>query len=272
MRQEGSSNRHNLTSNTPDTYDRSNRSRENVDYNDNSLSPSRFYQSSNLDDQYKEIHENDKITFKSFNSNYNYDDFTVDENLMNIEGVPDNILIGLSETRYAQDIISEELTSIQNMIDQTIGITIPNDIYPAVAQYSPNKTNGMICIKVIRAWELPDVTPTINPYFVFDWGLLGRSQTHAIKQSTTPLYNSILRFKSPRCDDSSIRNLLLAAPPLNIYLCNRNEKGSEDDVVGEAYIDDLSQEDNLNPLIVAVECSLRNIIFTSYLEVDVFTN
>lgn len=109
---------------------------------------------------------------------------------------------------------------------------------PVPAPYSPvTASEDMLCIKVLRAYDLPDVLGGTNPYILFDWGHLGRASTHAVKNTTAPEYNATLRFKSPSEHGSSLSTALMNSPPLSVTVHSRRES-MPDKVIGGIQLDD----------------------------------
>jgi hypothetical protein len=109
---------------------------------------------------------------------------------------------------------------------------------PTPAPYSPaTASQDMLCIKVFRAFDLPDVLGGTNPYVLFDWGHLGRASTHAVKNATSPNFNATLRFKSPSEHGSSLATALMNSPPLSISVYSRQESTS-DTFIGGIRLDD----------------------------------
>jgi Ca2+-dependent lipid-binding protein len=101
----------------------------------------------------------------------------------------------------------------------------------------------MLCIKVMRAYGLPDMLGGTNPYILFDWGHLGRASTHAVQNTTSPEFNATLRFKSPSEHGSSLSTTLMNSPPLSISVYSRNESLS-DVVIGGIQLDDKDMNSN----------------------------
>ena len=95
----------------------------------------------------------------------------------------------------------------------------------------------MLCIKVFKAYGLPDLLGGTNPYVLFDWGPLGRAATQAVKHTTSPEFNATLRFKSPSEHGSALSTALMNSPPLSISVYSRNESLS-DMLIGGIQLDD----------------------------------
>ena len=120
---------------------------------------------------------------------------------------------------------------------------------PGSVPYSPSTAaQDMLCIKVLRAYGLPDLLGGTNPYIFFDWGHLGRASTHAVRNTTSPEFNATLRFKSPSAHGSALGTALMSAPPLGISVHSRNESVS-DTVIGGIRLDDKDLNSN-HPLRV----------------------
>jgi hypothetical protein len=58
-------------------------------------------------------------------------------------------------------------------------------------------SNTLVSIKVIRAWSLSDTIGGSNPYVLIDWSSYGKCTTQSIKNSISPHFGSILKFRSP---------------------------------------------------------------------------
>ena len=111
---------------------------------------------------------------------------------------------------------------------------------PSAGTYTPTRQpSDMLCIKVLRAASLPQTLGAPNPYVVFDWGSLGKASTHAVLNSTRPVFNSTLRFRSPASQGVSLSDALMKSPPLELLLYSRRESTS-DDLLGHVTITDTS--------------------------------
>jgi hypothetical protein len=106
--------------------------------------------------------------------------------------------------------------------------------------YSPTRQpSDMFCVKVLRAYSIADTLTGPNPYIVFDWGALGKASTHTVRNSTSPLFNSSLRFRSPATQGSSLADALMKSPPLQLILYTKNDSIS-DECLGYCSITDTS--------------------------------
>ena len=97
---------------------------------------------------------------------------------------------------------------------------------------------NMVCVQVIRSWDLPETLTDTNPYVIIDWGKLGISKTQTIQNTIEPVFNSTLRFRFPfdfDCNYDAITNLKMKAhqlPSLKIYIYSKNFSIS-DELLGE---------------------------------------
>lgn len=101
----------------------------------------------------------------------------------------------------------------------------------------------MLCIRVIKAWSLPETLGDTNPFVILDWGELGVSRTQVVDRSTSPTFNCDLRFRWPSklCDDhsSESENVLDFAsfmPKVRISIYNKHSSIS-DELLGCALLD-----------------------------------
>jgi Ca2+-dependent lipid-binding protein len=107
---------------------------------------------------------------------------------------------------------------------------------------------NMVCVQVIRSWDLPETLTDTNPYVIIDWGKLGISKTQTIQNTTEPVFNATLRFRFPfnfDCNYDAITNLKMKAhklPSLKISIYSKNFSIS-DELLGES---DLNAEYFIN--------------------------
>ena len=90
----------------------------------------------------------------------------------------------------------------------------------------------MLCIRVYRAYDLPNLPGGTNPYVRFDWGKLGRASTQAVVNTSCPTFDATLRFKSPSEPGSSLSTALMNSPPLSVVVFSRNDSADDTEIGG----------------------------------------
>jgi len=122
----------------------------------------------------------------------------------------------------------------------------------------------MICVCVIKAWDLPETLADTNPFVIIDWGgtlcinllfliyatislfnciltELGVSRTQVVEKTTSPKFDSDLRFRCPittypHGDSIDIFNSATIMPKIRISVYSKNSSIS-DELLGCALLD-----------------------------------
>lgn len=164
----------------------------------------------------------------------------------------------------------DEIHEMSALIDNALGISSSSTLSHVSQQikspateglsYSPTKLTDMLCIKVIQLQTLLNISKDMHLYVSFDWEVLGRASTHALRPPKH-IYNATLRFRSPLPHGSSLQDALLNSPPLMIELFSRNENSSSDICLGRKFIEDLSLFDiRRQPLHIQLLDGKTNVV------------
>lgn len=163
----------------------------------------------------------------------------------------------LQSARSFQSLIDDSLAKTSNHTISTSSTSLSSPTSSSLLSKTTSTTNREIAIphglrnpleiivlQLPRAWGLQETLGGPNPYFILDWGPLGRAATQAVSNTTNPIFHAVLKFKSPlivvsRNEKSDIclggHSFVFQEIPLHIYAYSRN-KTISDELLGEAIL------------------------------------